>query len=102
MAVDGQRVTVTVRNTGSRAGREVVQCYAAPTTPDPARPRRWLVGFAVVTAKPGESATVTIDMPQRAFQIWVDGAWRTANGTYDITAGHSIADPRLVVTTTIG
>ena len=102
MSVDGQRVAVTVRNTGSRSGREVVQCYASPTTADAARPRRWLVGFAVVTAEPGESVTATIDVADRAFEIWAEGAWRTAAGRYEIAVAHSIVEPRLSKTITIG
>jgi beta-glucosidase len=100
IAVDGGRVTVTVRNTGDRPGREVVQCYVAPLEPDANRPRRWLAGFAIATAGPGESATVTIDVPDRAFQIW-DGGWRTIGGDYEIAAAHSIADWRLVATVSI-
>ena len=66
LAVDGAEVTVTVRNTGARPGREVVQVYVGPgRRRDTDRPRRWLAGFASVTAGAGESATVTIDLPER-------------------------------------
>jgi beta-glucosidase len=102
MAVDGRQVTVTLRNTGSRPGREVVQCYVSPIDGDPARPRRWLAGFAVVTADPDGSTTASIDVPDRAFQIWAEGAWRTAPGRYEITVAHSVAEPRLSKTITIG
>jgi beta-glucosidase len=100
IAVDGGNVTVTVRNTGERLGREVVQCYIAPLEPDANRPRRWLAGFAIAEAVPGESVTVTIDVPDRAFQIW-DGGWRTIGGDYEIAAAHSVADWRLVATVSI-
>ena len=85
-----------------RAGREVVQCYVAPIEADPARPRRWLAGFAVVTAQPHGTVTASIDIPDRAFQIWAEGAWRTAAGRYEITVAHSIAEPRLSKNITIG
>jgi beta-glucosidase len=80
--------TVTVRNTGARSGRTVVQVYLSPAaaTKDPVRPLRWLAGFAPVHAAPGESVTVTIPLPERAFQIW-DGGWRTVAGRYTVTAG---------------
>jgi beta-glucosidase len=94
-------VTVTVRNTGGRAGREVVQIYAGPATLDDSRPRRWLAGFANVTAGPGESATVTIELPERAFQVW-DGGWTTVAGEYVIEAAHSLDDVRLTTTLTVG
>ncbi len=94
------RVTVTVRNTGSRAGREVVQLYAGPVAADETRPRRWLAGFASVTADPGESVTATIDLPERTWQIWADG-WQTITGEYRLEAAHSLADTRLRATTAI-
>lgn len=100
LAADGSEVTVTVRNTGSRAGREVVQLYTGPVTPDSSRPRRWLAGFANVNAEPGESATVTITIPERAFQIWADG-WTTVPGEYFVEAAHSLDDVRGTATITI-
>ncbi|HEV7899166.1 MAG TPA: glycoside hydrolase family 3 C-terminal domain-containing protein [Planosporangium sp.] len=87
---------VTVRNTGDRAGREVVQLYLAPAAPDPERPARWLAGFAVTEAAPGEAATVRIPVPRRAVQVW-DGGWRTVAGRYAVEAAHSIADRRVAV-----
>jgi beta-glucosidase len=96
----GATVTVTVRNTGSRSGREVVQVYASPASPDDSRPRRWLAGFASVIAGPGEAATVTVELPERAFQIW-DGGWTTVAGEYVIEAAHSLADIRGSATLTV-
>ncbi|WP_245642106.1 beta-glucosidase family protein [Nonomuraea candida] len=86
---EGRKVTVTVRNTGDRAGREVVQVYVTP-----ARAPRRLAGFAAVAAEPGQAVTVTIDLPERAFQRW-DGGWRPVAGAYLVEAGHSSADLRL-------
>jgi beta-glucosidase len=98
---------VTVRNTGSRAGREVVQVYLGPAAPDasalgPAasetgRPARWLAGFAAVSAAPGEAVTVRVPLPERAAQVW-DGGWRTVSGAYRVEAAHSIADRRISTT----
>jgi beta-glucosidase len=94
---------VTLRNTGQRAGREVVQVYLAPATSGPGpfpldRPARWLAGFAVAEAGPGEPVTVRVPLPERAVQVW-DGGWRTVPGSYAVEAAHSVADRR--VTTTI-
>jgi beta-glucosidase len=100
LTVDDRQVSVAVRNTGSRAGREVVQVYAGPATPDHERPRRWLAGFATVTAEPGETATVTITLPERAFQIWADG-WTTVPGEYRIEAAHSLDDVRGATTISV-
>lgn len=101
LVADGSQVTVTVRNTGTRSGREVVQVYAGPVTPDDSRPRRWLAGFAGVSAAPGESATVTIELPARTFQVWSDG-WTSLPGEYRIEAAHSLDDIRLHATVRAG
>ncbi len=90
-----------MRNTGSRTGREVVQIYAGPATADADRPRRWLAGFAAATVAPGETATVTVPLPERTWQIWAEG-WTTCPGTYTIEAAHSLRDVRLATTVTVG
>ncbi|WP_427918743.1 beta-glucosidase family protein [Streptomyces sp. cg40] len=97
---DGTGVTVSVRNTGSRPGREVVQVYAAPAEADSGRPAQWLAGFATAEAAPGARATVTVELPRRTFEIWDEatGSWTVAKGSYVIRAGRSIADCRLVTT----
>ncbi|OYP17814.1 glycosyl hydrolase [Streptomyces sp. FBKL.4005] len=97
LEADGTTVRVRVRNTGERAGREVVQVYVGPTGPGPERPARWLAGFASVEAGPGESAEVTVELPPRAFEVWDDTAktWSCVKGSYEISAGRSIADRRL-------
>ncbi|MFF9039643.1 glycoside hydrolase family 3 protein [Streptomyces sp. NPDC014892] len=95
--VTGTTATVRVRNTGSREGRETIQLYLAPTTPDPTRPTRWLAGFATVEASPGETAEATIQLPRRAFEIWDEStnSWARVEGSYDLEAGRSLADRRL-------
>jgi beta-glucosidase len=100
LAVDNGQARVTVRNTGARPGREVVQVYAGPVRADESRPRRWLAGFCSVTAEPGQSATVTVGLTDRAFQVWDDG-WTTVPGEYTIEAAHSLADVRLTTTVAI-
>jgi hypothetical protein len=52
-------LTVTVRNTGARAGDEVVQLYAADPVASVTRPVTQLMGFARVRLDAGESAEVT-------------------------------------------
>ncbi|MFI9379933.1 beta-glucosidase H [Kutzneria sp. NPDC052558] len=89
--------TVTVRNSGERPGREVVQVYLAPAEADPERPARWLAGFASVTAEAGERADAVITVPRRSTQVWRDGGWREAPGRHVLEAGRSVADRRLTV-----
>ncbi|MFG3493977.1 beta-glucosidase [Streptomyces sp. NPDC047928] len=95
---------VRVRNTGSRAGREVVQVYLAPTPELAAdtveRPARILAGFASVAAGPGEAVDADIVLPRRAFEVWDEAAhsWTAVPGAYEIRAGRSLTDCRLSVT----
>ncbi|WP_328846249.1 glycoside hydrolase family 3 protein [Streptomyces sp. NBC_00258] len=98
--VTGTTVTVRITNSGARKGRETVQIYVAPTEPDTTRPRRRLAGFATVEALPGETATVTIELPSRAFEIWDEKskAWTPVKGSYEIEASHSLTDCRLRAT----
>ncbi|MFG1999283.1 glycoside hydrolase family 3 protein [Spirillospora sp. NPDC048911] len=60
VSVSGGTAEVTVRNTGGRPGREIVQCYAM----DGPRPVA-LAGFAVVDAGAGERATVRVPLDDR-------------------------------------
>ena len=53
------KVTVDVKNTGARAGDEVVQLYVHDLVSSVTRPVKELRGFERVTLKPGESKTVT-------------------------------------------
>lgn len=63
-AVDGDAtVGVTVRNTGERAGTEVVQMYLHDPVAQTTRPVVRLVGFTRVPLAPGESARVTFTVP---------------------------------------
>ncbi len=87
---------VTVRNTGSRRGREVVQVYLSRPGSGIERPPKWLAGFAAVDADPGETVTVTIVIPERAFQHWAgDGqtgpGWTVEPGPFALAAGPSSA-----------
>ena len=63
-AVDGEvTVRITVRNTGSRAGTEVVQLYLHDPVAQTTRPVVRLVGYTRVPLEPGAAAHVTFDVP---------------------------------------
>ncbi|MFF1770730.1 glycoside hydrolase family 3 protein [Streptomyces sp. NPDC058249] len=98
--VDGTTATIRVRNSGERAGHEVVQVYLAPVEPGAERPARLLAGFAGVEAAPGESAEAVVELPRRAFEIWDEStnAWSFVKGSYEVQAGRSIADRRVAAT----
>ncbi|MFI8069022.1 glycoside hydrolase family 3 protein [Streptomyces sp. NPDC086033] len=98
--VRGTTVRVRLRNSGSRAGREVVQVYLAPAGPDAERPARRLAGFAGAAAGPGESVEITVEIPRRAFEIWDEktSSWSYVKGSYEIQVGRSIGDRRVTAT----
>jgi len=59
-AEDGEaQISCTVRNTGDRAGTEVVQLYLSDPLAQVVRPLRWLAGFARVPLEPGQARRVT-------------------------------------------
>ncbi|MFE2302003.1 glycoside hydrolase family 3 C-terminal domain-containing protein [Streptomyces sp. NPDC059445] len=96
-------VRVTVRNTGPRRGREVVQVYLAGPPGPPDRPERWLAGYAAVTAEPGERETVDVRIPARALRHWAEDAhaWRTRPGPYRVLAGSSAGALPLTATASV-
>lgn len=63
-------IEVEVRNTGSRRGAEVVQCYVAPPRGRLARPPKELRAFAKVWLEPGETKDVVLRLDARAFAAW--------------------------------
>ncbi len=89
--------TVTVTNTGSRAGKEVVQIYLAGPQGSVHRPLRELRGFAKVELAPGESKQVAFHLEPRAFAHYdgTAGQWRVEGGSWRIQAASSSRDIRL-------
>lgn len=94
LKVKERTVSVTVSNTGSRRGAEVVQLYIAPPAGGLFRPQKELKGFDRVELVPGESKTITFQLNDRSFAVWNDG-WKIPGGTYRILIGASSRDIRL-------
>ncbi len=67
---DPVRVTVDVKNTGSRKGDEVVQLYVRDVVSSVTRPVKELKGFRRVTLEPGASTTVEFTLDKSAFAFW--------------------------------
>jgi beta-glucosidase len=90
-------LTVVVRNSGARAGREVVQVYLEGPDDDLVRPLRTLAAFASIHAGPGEQAEARLTVPARAFCRWDEelSRWASHPGTYTFRAGRSSRDLRL-------
>jgi beta-glucosidase len=87
LRVDRGAVEVTVRNTGERAGREVVQVYLARPGSSVDRPVRWLAGFGAAVADPGAQVTVRIPLPERVFAHWEADGWIVEPGEFVVQAG---------------
>jgi beta-glucosidase len=83
---------VRLRNSGSRAGKAVVQLYASREDSAIDRPVRWLIGFAVVTADAGAEVTVPVPVAPRAWQHWSADGWHTEPGVFTVFAGGSVDD----------
>lgn len=94
LQVDGYTVQVTVTNTGSYAGAEVVQLYIAPPQDSIYRPLKELEGFDKVMLEPGESKTVTFVLDDRSFAVWA-GGWKIPAGSYGVLVGAASDDIRL-------
>ncbi len=86
LTADGDAVSVTVRNTGKRAGAEVVQLYLEAPQDGLHRPLRELKGFQKVFLQPDESRTVTFTLTDRSFAVWQDG-WKVPAGKYTVCVG---------------
>jgi len=90
---DTATVTVTVANTGERAGKHVVQVYVATDAGPVRRPARELRAFTKVALEPGERRTVSLPLDRRAFAYWDTqyGRWVVAPGEYRIQIGENAA-----------
>lgn len=89
-------MSFTVTNTGDVTADEVAQLYTrAPDSPV-TRPRRELLAHRRITLTPGESATVSFELPLGCLEFWdvAIGARRLAPGPYELLAGASSEDIR--------
>ena len=97
------RVTVTVANTGERAGDDIVQLYVSFPESAVSRPEKALRGFQRVQLEPGAAETVQFALTASDLAYWdVDsGDWALEPGPVDIRVGRSSADEALVLQTRI-
>jgi beta-glucosidase len=104
LARDGAiTVSVDVRNTGDRAGEEVVQLYVRHLKSRVSRPNKELKGFQRVTLQPGECKTVQLTLKAGALAYWDTErrAFVVEPDRIEIMAGGSSADLPLKTAVTI-
>ncbi len=90
---DGIHAEITVRNTGDRAGDEVVQCYFRDPVARRVRPMRKLAAFEKVALQPGESKRVAFDIPNAAFAYYdQEMNLVTDDGVIEIHLGGNVRD----------
>ncbi|WP_345785652.1 glycoside hydrolase family 3 C-terminal domain-containing protein [Pelagicoccus sp. SDUM812003] len=99
----GLELKVTVKNTGSREGAEVVQVYVGENDPEAPRPVRELKAFKKVFLKPGESQTVSLQLYRDAFEQYdaEREEWIVRSGEYTISVGRSSRDLPLESTVSV-
>ena len=97
MVANEQEVSLTVTNTGSVTGTEIVQLYISKKDGQIFRPVKELKGFARVTLAPGEKQRITIALDDKAFRFWNVKAdrWEIEGGAYELLVGASVEDIRL-------
>jgi beta-glucosidase len=94
MPMDGMvEVTATVKNTGARAGTEVVQLYVRDLVGSVTRPVKELKGFEKVTLQPGESQDVTFTLTAADLAFYTaGGTWEAEPGAFAVFVGPNSRD----------
>jgi beta-glucosidase len=97
-------VEVTVKNVGTRAGKEVVQLYVHEQAPAVARPPVELRAFDKVALAAGEEKTVHFTLNRRAFAYFdaPTNTWAVQPGAFEIRVGGSSRDLPLTLALDVG
>ena len=96
-------VSVQVKNTGKRAGDEVIQLYVRYPKSAVERPLKELKGFQRVRLAAGEAKTVRIPLNAASLAWWntVQASWEVESAPVEIMIGSSSADSRLRAVATV-
>lgn len=90
---------VKVKNSGNRAGKEVVQLYIKDKKSSLPRPLKELKAFEKISLAPGEEKEVTFTIDKSALSFYDDAkqAWTAEAGDFEALIGASASDIRAVV-----
>ena len=97
-------VGIDVKNSGTRAGDEVVQLYVAyPASTTLPRPKKQLRGFKRINLAAGAMQHVTFDVPASALTYWdaTNRRFAVTPGTVTVQVGSSSADIRATMSLTV-
>jgi len=93
---ESTRLLVDVRNTGKRAGAEVVQMYVRDCVSSVTRPVKELKGFQKVSLRPGETQTVALDITPESLAFYdLQMKYVVEPGEFEIMVGNSARDSDL-------
>ena len=90
-ADDVLKVTVNVKNTGAKAGKEAVLLYSSDLVASIVPDNKRLRDFTKIELKPGEVKTVTFELPAKnlAF-VGADGKWALEEGDFELKIGNQV------------
>ncbi|MFE7841927.1 glycoside hydrolase family 3 C-terminal domain-containing protein [Streptomyces sp. NPDC057474] len=91
-------ITVRIRNSGDRRGRQVIQAYADRVDGDEQAPPRQLAGFATVELDAGAEADVEVRISRRALSRYTDAGWELPDAPRSLHIGPSSRELPLTVT----
>lgn len=97
LAVDKNKVSFTLTNTGERDGAEVAEVYISAKNSRIYRAEKELKGFAKVFLKAGESKNVTVELDDKAYRFFnpESNRWEIEDADYEIMVSASASDVRL-------
>ena len=100
-ADDVLKVTVNVKNTGAKAGKEAVLLYSSDLVASIVPDNKRLRDFTKIELKPGEVKTVTFELPAKnlAF-VGADGKWTLEEGDFELKIGNQVVNAACTQTKT--
>ena len=82
--------SVTVKNTCSRTGTDVIQLYLHDVAASVVRPVKQLKGYQKVTLEPGEEKEVSFEIREEMLRFYTaDGSWDSEPGSFEVMIGES-------------
>ena len=94
LTADGKlKITVTIENTGDRAGEEVAQLYIRDLVGSISRPVKELKGFKKIKLNAGEKRDVTFELTAKNLEFFgAENCWKTEPGEYKLWVGTNSAE----------